>query len=432
MTREPSDLDLDFGLGAWMNEVATASIPVAVLEEAFARTMSSRQVRVYPWQRLSHGRSRSRAEFALVATAALLVAVLAFGSLGGGSGIAPVPSPTPSATPLPSASASPSPALSPSPSALVTVPILPTASVAVSQPQSLASDGAAVWVMSETGLVQRIDPATNIAGPGIQLGATTDVYSGIAAGGNGVWASDLDSASVYRIDPATSKVVAVIPAGLAPKGIVATATAVWVADTTDGKVLQIDPATNKVVATIVVGPMGSSGLGPALEGVPGRRVGPNWLASGLGSIWVDIPGAFAVVRINATTNVVEATIPIMRAVECGGFAVTPMAVWSTSCDGPQTLTRIDPVRNVVVTTAALSGLGNDPAVINGAPWLSIATKPGALGRISPATNAVDLGLAPGAAFGGGGDMVVADGSVWVIDGGNDRVLRLPLAGFPNG
>ena len=77
---------------------------------------------VYPWQRLSHGRSRSRAEFALVATAALLVAVLAFGSLGGGSGIAPVPSPTPSAPPRPSASASPSPALSPSPSALVTVP----------------------------------------------------------------------------------------------------------------------------------------------------------------------------------------------------------------------------------------------------------------------------------------------------------------------
>ena len=46
------------------------------------------------------------------------------------------------------------------------------------------------------------------------------------------------------------------------------------------------------------------------------------------------------------------------------------------------------------------------------------------------TDAVDLELAPGATFGGGGDMVVAAGSAWVIDGGNDRVLRLPLAGFP--
>ena len=43
---------------------------------------------------------------------------------------------------------------------------------------------------------------------------------------------------------------------------------------------------------------------------------------------------------------------------------------------------------------------------------------------------VDLELAPSSSFGGGGDLVVAAGSVWVIDGGNDRVLRLPLSGFP--
>ena len=69
------------------------------------------------------------------------------------------------------------------------------------------------------------------------------------------------------------------------------------------------------------------------------------------------------------------------------------------------------------------------------PWVSIYTgdgNPGRLGRISPATNAVDLELAPGPTFGGGGDLVVAAGSAWVIDGGNDRVLRLPLSGFTPG
>ncbi len=71
-------------------------------------------------------------------------------------------------------------------------------------------------------------------------------------------------------------------------------------------------------------------------------------------------------------------------------------------------------------------------MINGVPWLSIATNPGTLGRVSSATNTVDLNLAPSATFGGGGDMVVAAGSLWVIDGGNDRVLRLPLTGFPPG
>ena len=57
---------------------------------------------------------------------------------------------------------------------------------------------------------------------------------------------------LYRIDPTTSKVTA-IPAGLAPKGVLATGSAVWVADTHDGKVFRIDPATNKIVATITVG-----------------------------------------------------------------------------------------------------------------------------------------------------------------------------------
>ena len=131
MTGERSDRDLGSALDAWMNDVAPVAVPVPVLEQAFARTMSSRQVRVYPWQRLNRGRSRSRAAFALVATAALLVAVLAFGSLGGGSGIAPAPTQTPSATPHPSTS----PSSSPSPPALVPVSIQPTASVGVSQPR---------------------------------------------------------------------------------------------------------------------------------------------------------------------------------------------------------------------------------------------------------------------------------------------------------
>lgn len=417
MTRERSDRDLDVLLDAWMHDVAPAAIPVPVLEAAFARTMSASQVRVYPWERVAGRRARSRGRtwFVLVATAALLVALLVFGALGGGFGVPPPPSPTPSATPL--ATASPSP----SPPALVAVPIVPISSVTVSQPQGLAMDGTAVWVLTATGLVQRIDPATNLIGPGTQLGATTDLYNGIAADKNGVWATDWDNGSLYRLDPATSKVAATIPAGLAPKGVLTTGTAVWVADTHDGKVLRIDPATNKIVATVTVGPSGNSG--------------PNWLASGLGSIWVDIPNNQTVVRIDPITNKIQATIAIPTvATPCGGFAIIPDVVWNMPCDGTQTMSRIDPTTNLVVTTTLLGGQGNDPAVIGGVPWVSIYrdSGPGTLGRISPATNAVDLELAPGPTFGGGADMVVVAGSVWVIDGGNDRVLRLPLSGFPPG
>jgi len=418
MTRDRPDRDLGAALDAWMNEIAPAAIPVTVLEEAFARTSSSRQLRVYPWQQVGRrgplpgGLTR----YALVATAGLLVAVLAFGALGGGFGSAPAPSPSPSPTP----STTPVPSGSPpaSPPALVPVPIVATASLAVSRPQSLASDGTVVWVLTETGAVRRIDPATNAIGAGIQTGGTSDFYQGISVDKNGVWVTEWNTATLYRVDPGTSRATA-IAAGLAPKGVLATGTAVWVADTHAGKVRRIDPATNKVVATVDVGPLGTSG--------------PNWLASGLGSIWVDIPNNQTVVRINAVTNSIQATIDIPAAVTpCGGFAITPTAVWNTSCDGPQGMTRIDPATNAVLAAVKLDRRGYNPGVVNGVPWVSIATdpgEPGRIGRISAKTNAIDLELAPGPTFGGGGDVLVASGSVWVIDGGNDRVLRLPLAGF---
>ena len=96
MTGQRTDFDLGVVLGRWMHDVAPGAVPVPVLEEAFARTMSSRQVRVYPWERLvGRGpRAHSGTAFALVAAVALLVALLAFGSLGGGFGVAPSPSPT--------------------------------------------------------------------------------------------------------------------------------------------------------------------------------------------------------------------------------------------------------------------------------------------------------------------------------------------------
>jgi hypothetical protein len=50
-------------------------------------------------------------------------------------------------------------------------------------------------------------------------------------------------------------------------------------------------------------------------------------------------------------------------------------------------------------------------------------------RIDPATNQFDRVLLPGDGFRGGGDMVVADRSLWVIDGASNRVLRLPLSAF---
>ena len=294
---------------------------------------------------------------------------------------------------------------------------MPTASVAVVRPQSLATDGTVLWLLTETGSVARIDPATNTVGAGVQTGGTTDLYNGISVDANGVWVTDWDTTTLFRIDPTTSKVAATIPVGLAPKGVLATGSAVWVADTHDGKVFRIDPATNKIVATITVGPTGNSG--------------PNWLGSGFGSIWVSVPNAAAIVRIDPITNTVQATIKIpVEVTPCGSFAFTATDVWTQSCGGRPTMARIDPATNVVAGVAPSGRAASAPVVIDGAAWVSVDTTPAAPGT-SPGSRRnrmPSISRCPQApTFGGGGDLVVAAGSAWVIDGGNDRVLRLPLA-----
>jgi YVTN family beta-propeller protein len=296
---------------------------------------------------------------------------------------------------------------------------VPTASIAVVKPISLATDGTAVWALSETGSVARIDPATNASGASIQTGGTDGYYQGMSVDANSVWITEWNTASLYRVDRTTSTAVT-IDVGLAPKGVLATGSAVWVADTHDGKVLRVDPATNTVVASITVGPAGNSG--------------PNWLGSGLGSIWVGVPNASTVVRIDPITNAVQATIPTPVEVSpCGGFAFTETDVWAESCGGRPTVARIDPATNTVVGVIYQGGLAFTPVVIDGAAWVSVETPaiPGHLARLSPTEDAVDLALRPGPDFGGGGDLVLAAGAAWVMDVGHDRVLRLPLAGFPS-
>jgi YVTN family beta-propeller protein len=421
MTSDRPERDLDAALGAWMRDVAPASVPVAVLEGAFGRTMAGPQARVYPWERLARRSSQPRrlTLLSIALAAALLVGVLGFGVFGGGSGFAPEPSPSPSPTPSSTAVPfSPFPP-TPSPSPFPATPITPTGSVAALTTQSLASDGKVLWALSETGSVARIDPATNTLGPGVQTGGASDLYNGISVDTNGVWVTDWDTTTLFRIDP-TTLTVSPIEVGPFLKGVLATGSDVWVAATHDGNVYRIDPATNTVVATITVGPTGNSG--------------PNWLGVGFGSIWVSVPNASAIVRIDPLTDAVAATIKTpVEVTPCGSFAFTATDVWTQSCGGQPTMARIDPATNTVAGVIRPAGPVSAPVMINGSAWVSIDARPAIsayLARLSPDTDAIDVGLSPSSTFGGGGDLVVAAGSVWVIDGGNARILRLPLAGFP--
>jgi hypothetical protein len=95
------------------------------------------------------------------------------------------------------------------------------------------------------------------------------------------------------------------------------------------------------------------------------------------------------------------------------------------------MVRIDPVANKVVATINLGGNGDYPIVVNGVPWLAVESasgQPARLVRIDPTTNAIDRVVSVGDSF-RGADLVVATGSVWVIDSANGNILRLPLAAF---
>jgi virginiamycin B lyase len=223
-------------------------------------------------------------------------------------------------------------------------PIPPRCSpIRCTKPIALAFDGDELWILTETGALVRIDTATNIASAPIQLGGTSDLYNGLTADADGVWATHWTPGIVYRVDPTTGA-VAEIKTSLA-KGILTTAEGVWVAHTHDGAVTRIDPATNKIAATISVGPLGTSG--------------PNWLASGLGSIWVGVPNASVVVRIDPATDALQDSITIpSQASPCGGLAVGDDAVWIPSCDGSDWLTRIDPATNAWPPSSTWAGEGS--------------------------------------------------------------------------
>ena len=136
----------------------------------------------------------------------------------------------------------------------------------------------------------------------------------------------------------------------------------------------------------------------------------------------------AVVRIDPTTNKVQATIKIpANASACGGFAISDQAVWMDSCADQTFVVRIDPSTNQVVATVDLGGLGGPPILIDGAPWVLVektdsGSDPARLVRINPATNLIDQVFSLGATF-RSDRLLLAFGSVWTTDWLHDQVLR---------
>jgi hypothetical protein len=165
-------------------------------------------------------------------------------------------------------------------------------------------------------------------------------------GGDGV-----DRSMLFRLDPATSRVIDSIPLTGAPTwttgggGVAFGDDSVWIVGTTQGPqaILQrVDPQTDQVVATI---PLGSEDIGLDVS----VNTSGVWVAIGLSS------GQPAeVVRVDPSTNQIDARIALQadyvrHIVAADGGVLAEEFEWSGN-EGPcGFITAIDPATNAIIT-----------------------------------------------------------------------------------
>jgi YVTN family beta-propeller protein len=270
------------------------------------------------------------------------------------------------------------------------------------------------WVRNDIDdTLSRVDLATGEVTHTVPVGAGTGDLT-IAAGD--VWAANNGSNSVTRIDGDSGEVLATIKVGLAPMGIATAAGDVWVGNhrgRPTGSVWRIDAETNEVVARIPVG-------------ARQFRDGPSWMTATADALWVGVPNLDAVIRIDPDSSSIVASIPIPDGGVCGRLSADDDAVWLASglC-GDGALTRIDPRTNQVVARISSSHWNSTFTQTTGFGTIWLSTDGGPF-EIDPLTNDVVDRLAMAGDISFGGDVAVADGSLWMHDAKSATLLRLEV------
>lgn len=275
-------------------------------------------------------------------------------------------------------------------------------SIAMPSPGSVVTAFGSVWIGNgPAATVTRLDPHTDAV---IARIPTPDVASVVSVGAGAVWVTSYPGNSLSRIDPGNNRLTRTItlsPRGTGPIGVTFFHGFVWVANH-DGdpttSVSKIDPATMRVVDVIPVG--------------GGTDAGPVWILASAGSIWTDVSGSSGVVvRIDPHTDRIVATIPDPSA--CAQLAANDTGVWTTCAEEPSLpgLSRIDPRTNKVTETFRETNFADAVALDRGSLWFATSATL-KLGRVDTRTNKVLCTLdLPGPAFG----MAAGAGAIWTTD-----------------
>ncbi len=229
----------------------------------------------------------------------------------------------------------------------------------------------------------------------------------LAYGEGALW-SISSTGELSRIDPATGEEVARLGLGVTPSGLAVDHGSVWVTGRTSPTVFRIDPSVNEVADRFPL----------PTEGVVTDQVGE--VAAGAGSVWVGHgafnPGAW-IERLDPKTGHVQKRFSILAG-DVDHVAFAEGALWVASTPSGE-LRKIDPRTNEVVFTRELRS--DLCCVAAGGGYVWAASNPEGIvwklttgGRVLPTI----------ALHGSVESLSYADGALWAALGDKGKAIRV--------
>jgi hypothetical protein len=244
---------------------------------------------------------------------------------------------------------------------------------------AIAIGEGAVWVSYLSSWVHRIDPVTREVAATLETGTYN---GGIAVGSGSVWVGNGDDSRLTRIAPGMNQVAGTLETEYAVYDVAMTSNSVWAATTqgqierfapsaaSAGDIIKTDGEPNSLAgdgetlwaSDLVFGRVlrvGPGGVEPVDVGVTSME-GPG-LAVGFGSVWVGTGDNNTVIRIDAASKQILATIELEGWVE--DVATGAGSVWVALPEEARVV-RIDPATNAVTARIRVTGFPNALAVGN--------------------------------------------------------------------
>ena len=205
-----------------------------------------------------------------------------------------------------------------------------------------------LWVPScGAHTLERLDPATGKSIASLPAEAANS-EGGITVGAGSVWFV-VKPSKLIRIDPKTNTIAASLDLPDGSENPTFGDGFVWVSSFAHDALLKIDPKSMTLVATIPVGPK------------------PRFLTVGDGSVWTLNQGDGSVSRVDMKSGKLVATIACGIPGNGGELSFGEGSVWAAMFDFP--ITQIDPKSNIVVKQWAGQG-GDGIRAGLGSVWLS--------------------------------------------------------------